>query len=110
MIVEFTDDDLQEFLIKGTSKKLKKYQHKKKFKDALDRVLSLMYTVEAVEELEKYSFLHYEALRADYSGCHSVRVMNGEPERIIFIEEENDEGERIIVITELNTTHYNGKK
>lgn len=69
MIVEFTDDDLQEFLIKGNSKKLKKYRHNRRFKEGLERALYLMDTVEAVEELANYSSLHYEALRADYSGC-----------------------------------------
>jgi len=110
MIVEFIDDDLQEFLIKGNSKKLKKYRHNKGFKEGLERALYLMDTVEAVEELANYSSLHYEALRADYSGYHSVRVLNGSPERIVFRVEENEEGGCIIVITELNTTHYNGKK
>lgn len=110
MNVEFADDDLQEFLITGNSKKLKKYRHNKKFKEGLERALYLMDTVEAVGELKNYSSLHYEPLCTNYSGYYSVRVLNGSPERIIFRVEEDEEGECIIVITELNTTHYNGKK
>lgn len=92
-------------------KKLKKYARNNGFKEGLDRVLELMSMVERVEDLSHYSFLHFEALRnGNYSGHYSVRIQNRSPERLIFKQSENEHKVLIIVITELNTTHYGRKK
>lgn len=79
----------------------------------MERVLELMSEVQRVKELENWSFLHFEKLKDNKSGYCSVRVHNGHVERLIFREEEDESGEMIayiIVITELNTTHYGSKK
>lgn len=111
MKVKIDDIDLYEFIETGTSKKLKKYKSNKGFNNGLTRALDMMSSINEVNELSNFSFLHFEALRNQYSGFYSVRVQNGKPERIIFKqEEEGDEQVLIIVITELDTDHYGNKK
>lgn len=109
MVITFIDDDLKDFCSTGKSKKsaYKKYVKDKAFISALIDVLSTLAFVSEAKSLSKYSYLHYEKLTANRSGQSSVRIMNGRPERLIFIEK--SEGIEIVVL-ELNTTHYGNKK
>jgi hypothetical protein len=63
-----------------------------------------MCNVESTESLKDFSFLHYEKLR--YNNRSSIRIVNGEIERLIFTE--NEEGIEVELI-EIDNTHYGNK-
>lgn len=109
MKVFFQDSDLEEYVLEGRSKvkPYKDYAKDKKFTKQLQDIVSLMTSVDVAPEISNYSFLKYEKLKHEYSGCCSVRIMNGRVERLIF--KETEKGLEITII-ELNNTHYGNKK
>ncbi len=106
MFVEFDDKDLEMLIASGYSKKYKQYSRDTRFMTALIATYQTLCAAENTEVLRNISTLHYEKLKANYSGCSSVRVINGRVERIIFKE---FEGGIKIVLIELDNSHY-GKK
>ena len=54
-----------------------------------------------------FSFLKFEKLKYQYSGCCSVRIANGHIERLIFTEHE---GGITIKLLKLDDSHYGNKK
>ena len=74
--------------------------------DGLQRAVRIMKSVNNVEDLKLYSYLHYEQLRYQLSGLSSVRLANGRVHRLLFIEEED----RItLTLVELDETHYGNR-
>lgn len=66
-----------------------------------------MQLVSSVDELKKFSFLHYEKLKYEYSGKSSVRLSNSYVHRLIFVENED---ELKIELIEIDDSHYGNRK
>ena len=63
--------------------------------------------VSNINELSKFSRLHYEKLKHEYYGFSSVRLSNSFVHRLIFTE--NEEGIEVKLI-EIDDTHYGNKR
>lgn len=107
MNVIFKDKDLEELILHGTSKKYKVLSKRAGFIDRLVGIYDIMTAAQDAKELYNYSWLHYEALKHEYTGYNSVRIKNGWVERLIV--KETDGGITIEMI-EINTNHYGNKK
>lgn len=70
------------------------------------RIVETMKAVERVEDLKKFSWMHYERLKYDYSGYSSVRLSNAYIHRLIFEEQEGGVEAHLI---EIDDTHYGNK-
>lgn len=107
--VFFEDSDLEEYVQEGRSKvkPYKEYAKNKKFTSRLQLVVETMRSVNNASSLSSFSFLKYEKLKHEYSGLSSVRITNTNIERLIF--KETEEG-LVIIILEINNTHYGNKK
>lgn len=107
MNVIFIDNALQELYETGKTKdsRYKKLCRNKSFVEDYIGVIDLMVSVEKVEELKTYSFLHYEKLK--HRPESSVRIDNGRVERLLFTEHEDGIEVRLI---EIDSTHYGNKR
>lgn len=107
MNVIFKDETLQELYETGKTKdsRYKKLCRNKRFvKDYID-VVTLMMSVDKVDDLKTYSYLHYEKLK--YRPESSVRIDNGRVERLLFTEHEDGIEVRLI---EIDSNHYGNKR
>lgn len=69
------------------------------------QVVDLMFSVDKVDDLKTYSYLHYEKLK--HRSESSVRIDNGRVERLIFTEHEDGIEVRLI---EIDSNHYGNKR
>ena len=69
--------------------------------------IETMLAASNINELSKFSHLHYEKLKHEYSGFSSVRLSNSFVHRLIFTE--NEEGIEVKLI-EIDDTHYGNKR
>lgn len=110
MKVIFKEDALRELYKTGKTKE-RKYKlvcKKKKLVEGFQRAVGIMYDVESTEQLNGFSFLHYEKLRyQNKEPKSSLRLANGMVERLIFTETED--GIEVELI-EIDSTHYGNKK
>ena len=90
---------------KTKDRKYKQLCKNKKLVDGYIRAVSIMYRTETTRELREYSFLHYERLAHDPRS--SIRIVNGNVERLLFAETED--GVEVELI-EIDSTHYGNKK
>lgn len=107
MNVIFKDEALQELYETGKTKdsRYKKLCRNKRFvKDYID-VVTLMMSVDNVDDLKTYSYLHYEKLK--YRPESSVRIDNGRVERLLFTEHEDGIEVKLI---EIDSNHYGNKR
>lgn len=107
MKVIFEDKEIQELIQNRKSKKYKDLTKKAGFVDRLVYIYTVISAAQNAQELYNYSWMHYEALKHEYSGYNSIRIKNGWVERLIV--KESDEGITIEMI-EINTDHYGNKK
>lgn len=107
MDIVFIDNALEEIYKTGKTKdsKYKKLCRDKRFVEDYVGVIDLMFSVDKVDDLKTYSFLHYEKLK--YRMESSVRIDNGRVERLIFTEHEGGIEVRLI---EIDSTHYGNKR
>ena len=99
--------DLRELIEKGQNRRYKTIAQNKVLYSGLMRAYQIMEATSTVNELQQYSFLHYEKLRYEYSGYSSVRLDNRFVHRLIFEELED----RITLkLIEIDNTHYGNKK
>lgn len=107
MNVIFIDNALQELYETGKTKdsRYKKLCRNKSFVEDYIGVVDLMVSVDKVDELRTYSFLHYEKLK--HRPESSVRIDNGRVERLLFTEHEDGIEVRLI---EIDSTHYGNKR
>lgn len=106
MNVEFENPALRDLYENGKSREYKAFSKSKVKVAAYIRVIALMVGAKNIEDIKAMSFLHYEKLKHSYSGYSSVRIKNGEIERLIF--KEKDDQITIALIT-LSTDHYGNK-
>jgi plasmid maintenance system killer protein len=106
MNIIFKDDALLEIYQNGKTKdsKYKQFCRKAKLVNGYIKAVKVMYNVESTECLKNFSFLHYEKLK--HNKKSSIRIVNGEIERLIFTE--NEEGIEVELI-EIDNTHYGNK-
>ena len=93
--------------LKMESKKYKKYAKRTDFVKALTDIYEILYLAENAEKLKQFGRLHYEPLKHQYSGCHSIRIRYDWVERLIVKEAD---GGITIEMLEINTDHYGNKK
>lgn len=107
MNVIFADSALQELYETGVTKasRYKKLCRNRTFVEDYIGVVDLMYSVEKVDDLKIYSYLHYEKLK--YRPESSVRIDNRRVERLLFTEHEDGIEVRLI---EIDSTHYGNKR
>lgn len=107
MNVIFKDDALRELYETGRTKdsRYKKLCRNRTFVEDYISVVDLMVSVDKVDDLKTYSFLHYEKLR--HRPESSVRIDNGRVERLLFTEHE--EGIEVTLI-EIDSNHYGNKR
>lgn len=107
MNVVFKDNALEELYATGKTKdsRYKKLCRNKRFVEDYIGVIDLMLSVDTVEDLKTYSYLHYEKLK--YRIESSVRIDNGRVERLLFTEHENGIEVQLI---EIDSTHYGNKR
>ena len=105
MKIQIEDNDLKELILTGLNNKYKHLARDKQFMMALGRAYRLLEVVENVNDLKRYSFLHYEQLKGVRKS--SIRIMNGRVERLVF--EERNNGVEIQMLA-LNRDHYGNKK
>lgn len=107
MNVIFSDNALQELYETGSTKdsRYKKLCRNKNFVQDYVGVVDLMVSVDKVDDLKAYSYLHYEKLR--YRPESSVRIDNRRVERLLFTEHEDGIEVRLI---EIDSNHYGNKR
>lgn len=107
MNVIFTDNALRELYETGKTKdsRYKKLCRNRSFVEDYIGVVNLMVSVDKVDDLKTYSFLHYEKLK--HRPESSVRIDNGRVERLIFTEHEDGIEVKLI---EIDSTHYGNKR
>lgn len=88
MIVVVEDSDLFELITTGKNRTYRNVEKDKVLMDGLQRAIRIMKSVNNIEDLKLYSYLHYEKLRYHLSGQSSVRLANGRVHRLLFIEED----------------------
>lgn len=109
MNIIFKEEALSELYTEGKTKdrKYAKLCRNKKLVEGYQRAVSLMYSTDRADSLKMYSFLHYEKLKYQDTPKSSVRIANGQIERLIFTE--NDNGIEVELI-EIDSTHYGNKQ
>lgn len=107
MNVVFIDNALQELYVTGKTKdsRYKKLCRNRGFVEDYIGVVDLMVSVDKVDDLRAYSFLHYEKLK--HRPESSVRIDNGRVERLLFTEHEDGIEIRLI---EIDSNHYGNKR
>lgn len=105
MKVFFDEEELEQYVATGKSKKYRKYAQDKRFTQALQRAIGVFQAVAWTSELVEYSFLHYEKLK--HYDLSSIRILPRRVERLLF--REMEDGVEVVII-ELDDTHYGNKK
>ena len=100
-------DDLLELYETGDNRRYRKIAQNNELFSGFVRAVRTMEFVENIEELKRFSFLHYERLRFGLSGFSSVRLSNRYIHRLVFKE---FEGSILIELIEIDDTHYGNKR
>lgn len=102
----YMPDDLLELYTTGKNKKYKAVANNRELFIGFVRAVRTMTSADDIDELKRFSFLHYEQLRYEWNGFSSVRLSNRYVHRLIF--KESDKGIKIELI-EIDDTHYGNK-
>ncbi|MGM9824364.1 MAG: hypothetical protein ACI30Q_08330 [Muribaculaceae bacterium] len=107
LIIEYEDEAIETLIKTGKSndKRYKKLVSNASFKRDLSKVILILRSVSNTKDLGRYGQLHYEALKYDLAGKHSVRIGYNSKYRLIFEEFENGIRINLIKINE----HYGDK-
>ena len=90
----------------GKSKKYQAVERNRELLEGFIRAVNTMAMVNSIAELSRFSYLHYEELKYQWSGYSSVRLSNRYVHRLIFKETGN--GIEVELI-EIDDTHYGNK-
>lgn len=99
--------ELLELFQTGRSRRYREVARNRELMAGFIRVVKTMMTVDDVDELSIFSYLHYERLRHQWSGCSSVRLSNCYIHRLIF--RETSDGLQVELI-DINDTPYGNKR
>lgn len=99
--------DLLELYKTGSNKRYKVVARNPILLRGYIMAIETMLAVSNINELSKFSRLHYEKLKHEYYGFSSVRLSNSFVHRLIFTE--NEEGIEVKLI-EIDDTHYGNKR
>lgn len=100
------NQDLLELFQTGRSKRYREVARSRDLMVGFTRAVKTMMTVNDVDELSRFSYLHYEQLKHQWSGYSSVRLSNSYIHRLIF--RETTDGLQVELI-EIDDTHYGNK-
>ena len=100
------NEDLRDLYLTGKSKKYRDVERTPDLIQGFMRAVSVMISVNTVNELKGFSYLHYEQLRHLLSGYSSVRLSNRFIHRLIF--RETPDGLEVQLI-HIDNTHYGNK-
>ena len=103
----YMDDDLFELYSTGKNRKYTEVARNPELRSGFYRAVRTMMSVDSVNRLSAFSFLHYEHLKHQLGGLSSVRLSNRYVHRLIF---EEIDGWVVIRLIEINNTHYGNKK
>lgn len=101
------EGDLKELLTTGRNRKYREIERNVLLMNGLKRVVQIMMAAESPDELNSFSFLHYEKLKYGFRGWSSVRLSNSYVHRLLFEELDDPIGLKLI---EIDKTHYGNKK
>ena len=99
--------DLLDLYESGRSRAYKEVARNSELMEGFRRAVRMMTLVTSVAELRRFSYLHYEQLKYQWSGFSSVRLSNSYVHRLIF--KETDNGLQVELI-DINDTHYGNKR
>ena len=103
----YMDDDLFKLYSTGKNRKYRDIERNPELKRGFDRAVHTMISVDSVDQLSAFSFLHYEHLKFQLAGLSSVRLSNRYVHRLIFQEVD---GGVVVKLIEIDDTHYGNKK
>ena len=103
----YMDDDLFEVYFTGKNRKYREIARNPELKGGFARAVRTMMSVDTVDQLSAFSFLHYEHLKHQLAGLSSVRLSNRYVHRLIF---EEVDGGVVVKLIEIDDTHYGNKK
>ena len=99
-------EDLKDLYSTGKSRKYKDVERTPDLIQGFMRAVSVMNSVNTVDELKGFSYLHYEQLKYQLTGYSSVRLSNRFVHRLIF--RETPDGLEVHLI-DVDDTHYGNK-
>ena len=103
----YIPDDLLQLYSTGYNRRYQNVARTPELFAGFVRAIETMETVDKIDDLKNFSFLHYEQLRYNYSGFSSVRLSNRYVHRLVF--KEYEDGIQVELI-EIDDTHYGNKK
>ncbi len=103
----YMDDDLLELYSTGKNKKYREVARNLELKSGFNRAVQSMLSVDSVDQLSSFSFLHYERLKYQLTGLSSVRLSNRYVHRLLF---EEKDGGIVVKLIEIDDSHYGNKK
>ena len=101
------NQDLLELYQTGKSNRYKDVARNRALMDGFIRAVNYMKMVTCSNELQRFSYLHYEHLRHQWSGFSSIRLSNRYVHRLIFTE--TPDGFQVKLI-DIDDTHYGNKQ
>lgn len=109
MEVHFKEKALEELYFTGKTKdsKYKKLCKDQRLVRGYIKAVKILYDAPTISKLATISYLHYEKLKYQKTPRSSIRIVNGQIERLIFTENLNGVE---IELLEINQTHYDNKK
>ena len=106
MIVKMTEGLLNLYTLRQ-SRKFRDVARDPVLLNGFIRAVNIMRSVDDIEKLRAYSFLHYEKLKYEYSDYSSVRLSNRYIHRLLF--KETPDGLEVTLI-KIDDTHYGNKR
>ena len=99
-------DDVYELYTTGKNKTYKDIARNPVLMEGFYPVIHYMKAADTVEDLKRFSVLHYEQLRYHLSGYSSVRLSNSYVHRLLF--SESEDGLKVELL-KIDKTHYGNK-
>lgn len=99
-------DDLKELYLTGKNKVYRDVERNPELLKGFTRAVDSMMASATVNDLKRFSFLHYEQLKHQYSGYSSIRLSNRYLHRLLFTESPSGIEVQLIYIDD---THYGNK-
>lgn len=99
--------DLLDLYETGKCKRYKGIERNPELLEAFIRAVDIMKMVTEVNDLNGFSYLHYEKLKYEWTGYSSVRLSNRYVHRLIFTETQDG---LEVDLKEIDDTHYGNKR
>ena len=100
------NQDLLELYQTGKSKRYREIERNRELLSGFIKAVKTMMTVNDINELSCFSYLHYERLKYELADYSSVRLSNRYVHRLLF--KETTDGLEVKLI-KIDSTHYGNK-